>query len=313
MSLLEIGQRLRALGLTPRALATWAGTDRLSLFPIEGLAAKEPTPAALALALFVTGRDVPRTRLDLPLDEMSELGLVDLSDGMVHAEVAILPAGPSLVVCDRHDAPPTTERVCWPDDSSYHLANAIPHTRVGSWLDLGCSSAFAPLVRPEAAASIVGVELNALATSYAALGIGMSGVRHVTVEHGDLADAAPVSELVTCNAPIPDGVTGVGAGIEMWRHTDDALFERLWRVIPERLAPGGRAYAIVHAAVAAMPLERLAGDRRVVIYTPPDVAPAFGLLWWSPDGEDHLAISHRALTEERPHLDDADRGACRGL
>jgi tRNA1(Val) A37 N6-methylase TrmN6 len=305
MSLLEIGQRLRALGLTPRALAAWAGTDRLSAFPIEGLTAKEPTPAALALALFVAGRDVRRDRLDLPLDEMSELGLVDVAGDTVHAEVAILPAGLSLVVCDRNDAPPTTERVCWPDDSSYHLAHAIPRARAAAWLDLGCSSAFAPLVRPDAATAIVGLELNALATRYAALGIGLSGIGHVTVEHGDLADAAPVSELVTCNAPIPDGVTGVGAGIEMWRHTDDALFERLWRVIPERLAPGG--LAIVHAAITAMPLERLAGDRRVVLYTPPDVAPAFGLLWWAPNGEDRLAISHRALTAERPHLDDADR------
>lgn len=307
MNLVEIGQRLRGLGLTPRALAAWAGTDRLSLFPIEGLAAKEPTPAALALALFVTGRDLPANRLDLPLDEMSELGLVDVADGVVHAEVAILPAGRSLVVCDRQDAPPTTERVCWPDDSSYHLASAIPRARVASWLDLGCSSAFAPLVRPEAATAIEGLELNALATHYAELGIGLSGIGHVTVRQGDLADAAPVSALVTCNAPIPDGVTGVGAGIEMWRHTDGALFERLWRVIPERLAPGG--VAIVHAAIAAMPLERLAGDRRVVIYTPPEVSPAFGLLWWVVDGEDRLAISHRALTAERPHLDDADRGA----
>ena len=96
-------------------------------------------------------------------------------------------------------------------------------------------------------------------------------------------------------------------GIEIWRHTDDDFFARLWSVLPERVAPGG--LAIVHAALAAIPHERLAGDRRIVVYTPREAAPAFGVLWWRPDAPERLAISHRALTAERPHVDDGDREA----
>jgi hypothetical protein len=296
-----IGNALRTAGLVPRALAAWAGTDRVSMLPIEELREREPTPAATALALFVAGRDVPVDRLHVPLDELVERGLVERDSKTVHAEVAILPVARALIVCDRYDAPPTSDTVCWPDDSSYHLAGAIPHARVERWLDLGCGSAFAPLVRPEVARVIAGVDLNAEATRMAALGVELSGVQHVTIHTGDLALDRPSADLVTCNAPMPS------RGIEMWRHTDDELFERLWHVVPERVAAGG--LAVIHAAVAAMPLERLAGDKRVVIYTPPDATPAFGVLWWQPHAPERLAISHRALTAERPHLDDGDRGS----
>jgi len=305
--MIELGNRLRAVGLTPRALAAWAGTDRIPALPIDRLLASDPTQAAIALALFVAGRDVAIDRLHLPIEELLERGLVERDSTTVHAEVAILPVGRALIVCDRFDAPPTTERVCWPDDSSYHLAGAIPDGRIASWIDLCCGSAFAPLVRPEVAAQITGVELNPQAAHLARLGVGLSGVGHVTIEEGDLAIEQLPAALVTCNAPIPDRVTGVGAGIEMWRHTDDELFERLWPTIPERVAPGG--LAIVHATLPAIPFERLAGDRRIVVYTPDDVAPAFGILWWRPDAPDRLAISQRTLTAERPHLDDADREA----
>lgn len=299
----ELGTRLRSAGLTPRALAAWAGTDRISALPalVEVLALRDPTPAAVALALFVAGRDVAVERVHLPLDELAARGLIEVDTKTVHAEVAILPIGRSLIVCDRFDAPPTTERVCWPDDSSYHLAGAIPHRRVERWLDLGCGSAFAPLVRPEVAAMIAGIDLNAEAARMAALGVELSGIQHVTIEVGDLAIDQPPADLVTCNAPMP------GGGTEMWRHTDDELFARLWRVLPERVAPGG--LAIVHAELSAIPHERLAGARRIVIYTPPDAAPAFGVLWWRPDAPEGLAISHRALTAERPHIDDADHGS----
>jgi hypothetical protein len=149
----------------------------------------------------------------------------------------------------------------------------------------------------------VGVELNAEATHMAWLGVELSRIGHIVVEHGDIGIEQAPAALVTCNAPMPS--TGAQAGIEMWRHTDDEFFSRLWQVVPTRVAPGG--LAVIHAAIAAIPHERLAGDRRIVVYTPPEVTPAFGVLWWRPDAPDHLAISHRPLTRERPHVDDGDR------
>ena len=296
-----IGPALRTAGLTPRMLAGWAGTDRISALPVDVLRDREPSVAAMTLALFVAGRDVPldRVRRLLPIDEMLALGLIEASSSTVHAEVAILPAGEALVVCDRFDAPPTSTRVCWPDDSSYHLAGAIPRQHVDRWLDLGSGSAFAPLVRPEVATEITGVELNSVATHMAWLGAFLSRIGHITVEQGDIGIEQASAQLVTCNAPMPS------TGIEMWRHTDDDFFSRLWSVVPERVAPGG--LAVIHAALSTIPHERLAGDRRIVIYTPQEATPAFGVLWWRPDAAEHLAISHRPLTQQRPHVDDADR------
>jgi hypothetical protein len=306
VSLGELGALLRGAGLTPRALAAWAGTDRISQVTtlVEELAAKEPLPAAIALSLFVAGRDVAiesARGLGSIIDPLVEHDLVEVHDHTLRATMAILPVGRALVVCDRANAAPTTERVCWPDDSSYHLASAIPAGRVESWIDLGCGSAFAPLVRPELAAAITGVELNPEAARMARLGAELSGIAHLTIETADLAVELPAAPLVTCNAPMP------GGGGEMWRHTDDGFFERLWRVLPDRVAPGGTA--VVHAAVSAIPYERLGGDRTLVVYTPPEVAPAFCVLWWRPDAADRLTLAARELTAERPHLDARDRDA----
>ena len=316
MQLDEVGKHLRSAGLSPRALAAWAGTERLSTLAaprgeealVDELAAREPTPAAIALALFVAGRDiaVERARAVLPIDALLAHELVALDtradlheDGgrCLRATVAILPAGPSLVVCDRFDAPPTSDKVCWPDDSSYHLASAIPSGRVARWIDLGCGSAFAALTRPELAAEIVGVELNPSAARMARIGAALSGVGHLVVETADVAYELAPAPLVTCNAPIP------GDGIEMWRHTADGdFFARLWRVIPERTED----LAVVHAAIAAIPDERLAGERILVRYTPEDV-PGFGVLWWRPHAAERHVRTERLLTRARPHIEAADR------
>jgi tRNA1(Val) A37 N6-methylase TrmN6 len=308
IGLTELGQLLRASGLNPRALAAWAGTDRVPLLPFEELAEREPMPAAVALSLFVAGREIAIDKARaLPwspmIDALLAHELVVETHALLKATVAILPVGQSLIVCDRHDAAPTTETVCWPDDSSYHLASAIPHHRVERWLDLGCGSGFAPLVRPEAAAAITGVELSSLACDMATTSFALSGIAHASIEHGDLAIEQAPAQLVTCNAPMP------GGGIEMWKYTGresgvEDFFARLWRVVPERVAPGGSA--IVHAAMAAIPHERLPGERRIVVYTPPDEAPAFGVLAWRPDAPESLSISHRPLTRERPHVDAED-------
>jgi hypothetical protein len=305
MSLGELGQQLRAAGLTPRALAAWAGSERISLVEqhLEELVAREPMPAAVGLALFVAGRDIAIDKArGLPIDALLAHELVVEDAHRLHAAVAILPVGQSLIVCDRHDAAPTSDTVCWPDDSSYHLASAIPHARFERWLDLGCGSGFAPLARPEAAAAIVGVELNRLAVDMAITSFALSGIGHAVVEHGDLAIAQEPAQLVTCNAPMPARVSE--SVLEMWRHTGGDFFARLWATVPERVAPGG--IAIIHAALSAIPHERLPGARRIVVYTPQEVAPAFAVLAWRPDGPDGVSIAHRGLTAQRPHLDAED-------
>lgn len=301
-----LGARLRAAGLTPRALAAWAGTDRLAALParLPALAAREPGPASAALALFVAGAELALDRVRLPVDELVAAGLVERAGHRLRAPRAILPLGPSLLVCDHADAPEHRDLVCWPDDSSHHLASALDGGRRDRWLDLGCGSAFAPLVRPGLATRIVGIDINARAVAHARLGAALSGIGHLAIEEADLgADRAPAA-LVTCNAPILDGPARVTTEA-VWRRADPSLVERLWPTVRACAAPGGEI--IVHATLAAIPAE-LPGEQAIVVYTPPGTR-AFAVMWWRPDGPARRVIGARALTPARPHVDAGDRAA----
>ena len=280
--------------LTTRALKTWCGTDRISALSklLDERAPASTTPAASVLALFVAGQTLPSDRLRaLDLDELIANELIERTGDLVRARVAILPIGSALLVCDRLDAPDEREVVCWPDDSSLHLAGAIPAGRRARWLDIGCGSAFAQLARPELATELVGIDINPRALRYAALGASLSGLGRMSVA----AAADGRFDLVTCNAPLPGA-----SELAVWRHADAGFFAWLWPAIADRLAPGG--LAVVHAARRAIP-DDLAGERTIVAYADEAV------LWWRPDrdaGDAGVVEVRRALTVEQPHIEARD-------
>jgi SAM-dependent methyltransferase len=270
---------------TQRLLRAWAGTDRLSALRPDKLAALPITKASAELALFVAGVDVPTRFGDFPLAERR--------GDHWHARVAILPTARGSIICDRHDAPADDpERVCWPDDSSYHLVRSIPPGKRSSWLDVGCGSAFAMAERPEAAGRRVGIDVNPRAVAYAK--------QHADVRCADAAsfDPGETFELVTCNPPIPDGDGPI------WRGASAEIVRAMIATAGRLVAPNG--LAIIHAALEA--LTPLAGDVVIVAYTPPGER-AFGVAWWQPDGEPRQIVGHRALSTERPHIDWTDRDA----
>jgi SAM-dependent methyltransferase len=239
-----------------------------------------------------------------------ELDVITIADGLARATACVLPLARALIVCDAPELT-TDNAVCWPDDSSEHLARAIPPGRCARWLDLCCGSAYAPLARPELADEILGVDLNPRAVQYAQLGAELSGIAHVIAQQGDLAVPAGRFELVTCNAPIRGSASGRGPRPEvrapLWRATHDAtFFPRMLAATRAALAPGG--LAVFHAAREALVplLAELPGERVVVTYTPAAHDPAFCVAWWRPDAPTRLANIARALTAERPHVDAQD-------
>lgn len=297
-----LGSALRAAGLTPRGLAAWAGTDRLAALPrrLPDLAAREPVPAAAALALFVAGGELALDRVRLPLEELAAAGLVERSASRVRATVAILPLARALLVCDRADAADAPDLVCWPDDSSHHLASALPSGRRASWIDLGTGSGFAPLARPELATAITAVDVNPRAVAFARLGAALSGIGHLVVEHADVSAPRPPAALVTCNAPMPGERDAA-----VWRRAAPTFFARLWQAARAFAAPG--AEIVVHAEHAAIP-DELPGERVILVYTP-EGTRAFAVLWWRPDGPERQVRGRRELTLDRPHVDAQDRAA----
>jgi SAM-dependent methyltransferase len=205
------------------------------------------------------------------------------------------------------DAPIERDLVCWPDDSSHHLATAIPPGRRAAWLDLGCGSAFASLARPELATRIAGIDLNARAVRYAQLGAGLSGIAHLAAWAGDAGAAHDAADLVTCNAPMPADPHPLATAIpELWRRAEPGFFERLWPALRHAVRPDGMI--VVHAACeATVPaLAGAAGERVIVTYTPVG-AGGFAVAWWRPDAPDRFVAAHRALTPDRPHLEPRDR------
>lgn len=333
LGLAQVGARLRDAGLTVRALAAWAGTARVAALParLEGMPARPPTPAEAILALLVAGAEVARDRLRAPpalaavpvlIDALIAHELVEHDGDRLRARVAIVPLGPGLLVCDRMDAPIERELVCWPDDSSHHLATAIPAGRRADWLDLGCGSGFAPLARPELATRIAGIDINERAVRYARLGAELSGISHITTSLGDVGATCEPAELVTCNAPIPDPpqmarmasmerLQPVAPPLatalpEIWRTAEPGFFDRLWPALERAVRPGGMV--VVHSACeAVLPvLADARGERVIVTYTPDNVR-GFAVAWWRPDAPTRFVTARRALTPERPHMDPCDR------
>jgi SAM-dependent methyltransferase len=303
-----LGAALRYRGLAPRALAAWA-TPRLSALPhlLPSLPPAEGTTAGALLELFVAGRAMPVDRLHaVDLDALHRAELVDVAGGEARARVALLPLGGSLLVCDRLDAPAERELACWPDDSSYHLALSLPSRLSASarWLDLGCGSGFAQLLRPELAYERVGSDLNARALAYARLGGELSDVA-LAMHDSDLGETVPRGpyELVTCNAPIPDGARDPYR--PMWHETNSDFVARLFEHAARLVAPLGMV--VVHAAEDALVpiVDELRGERVMIAYTPPGVR-GFAVAWWRPDAEPRLVSARRELTAQRPHVTFAD-------
>jgi len=298
MNIRALGAQLRSAGLSPRGLAAWSGTDRISALPslLPAQITRDPVPAAVALSLFVAGVQLSVERAkNLPLDALVNAKLL-VSDGTnVYAPCAVLPLGPSLIVCDRLDAPDAVERVSWPDDSSYHLIGAIGTKRRRRWLDLGAGSGFAQLALPNLADVMVGIDINPRAVAVGRQGALLSGVDRLEVKQVgvDAIDGAR-ADLVTCNAPLPNA-----AALAIWRRADPAFFPALWPAIRRNLAEGGEA--IVHVARQAIPPD-LPGERAIVAY-----APDMAVLWWRPDAPELVATAERVLTKDRPHIDVRDR------
>jgi hypothetical protein len=275
---------------------------------LPALAARRLVPASTLLALFVAGAEVPIARLGALAAPLATGGWIDVTTTTARARWSIVPLGDSWLVCDRVDRPVARDTVCWPDDSSHHLALSIPPGRRARWLDLGTGSAYALLLRPGTAGQRIGSDLNPRALELARRGAELSNVA-VELMRSDLDADLPESlvgrcNLVTCNPPIPSRQAGSDS---LWRAAEPSDLARL--VPAARRVVAAQGMIVIHAALEILlALRDVTGERVVVEYTPPGV-PGFAVAWWRPDADDRWLHVARPLTPQRPHLTYDDRTA----
>lgn len=319
-----LGARLRARGLSERALRYCFGVSSAVHAPLHALAMRgpgpaapaSPPPAALLAHLFVAGSavavDAAERLLGPDLDALAARGLVVIDAGAVIAPVAILPVGDALVVSDRAERMHAPDAVACADDSALHTVGMVPaRARPGlRWLDVGTGAAIVPLCRPgtagATAGAIVGTDIHARALAMARTSIDLSGRRDIAVRAADLLDGAERDgpwDRVTFNAPIPATAMAQPDDAPLYRRGAGDILERFWRDVRQLVAPAGEV--IVHSwqPLAGYPAcLDLPGRVVAVRYTPPGQAPAFGVTVWQPDAPRAETLFHIELTPEAPHV-----------
>lgn len=319
-----LGARLRARGLSERALHYCFGVTCSIHAPLRALALRghgpaapvSAPPAALLAHLFVGGSpvavDAAQRLLGPDLEALEARGLVAVDAGAVSAPVTILPVGNALVVSDRADRMNTPDAVACADDSAFHTIGMVPaRTAPGlRWLDVGTGAAIVPLCRPGGARAIVATDIHERALAMARMGIDLSGRRDLVVRAADLLDGAERDapwDRITFNAPIPASAMALADDAPLYRRGPDDILDRFWRDVRPLVAPGGEV--IVHSwqALAGYPAcLDLPGRVVAVRYTPPGQAPAFGVTLWQPDAPRDATLFHIELTPAAPHV---SRGA----
>jgi hypothetical protein len=315
-----LGARLRARGLSERALHYCFGVTCSIHAPLRALAMRgpgpaaplSPPPAALLAHLFVAGSpvaaDAAQRLLGPDLDQLAARGLIVLDAGAVIAQVTILPVGNALVVSDRADRMHAPDAVACADDSAFHTIAMVPARAEPGlrWLDAGTGAAIVPLSRPGTAGAIVATDIHERALAMARMGIDLSGRRDIAVGAADLLDGAERDgpwDRVTFNAPIPASAMALADDAPLYRRGASGILDRFWRDVRPLVAPAGEV--IVHSwqPLAAYPAcLDLPGRVVAVRYTPPGQAPAFGVTVWQPAAPRAATLFHLELTPEAPHV-----------
>lgn len=286
----ELAAELAKRGLNERAVRACFGV-RVPLHARRRAAAL-PTPTELAVAavplwLLAGGHAIDeapaRRGLGALWQPLLELGVITCADGAARACVLLLPVGESLIVCLGR-APGAAGA---PDDSSAHLAGALPPGKHGRWLDVGTGNGYAPLAARGRAAEVLATDVDAAALDCARAGARLSGAAELSIRRADLLEGADTGwDVISFNAPIPTAEPAAD------------LLGRFWEQAARAIAPDGEV--IVHSVVRdATPRP---GRTVVARYTPAGIRPAFAVTRWQPGKPDEQVEIEIGLTAERPHV-----------
>lgn len=273
----ELADSLAGAGLSEaRAIAAYGGATGIHAARLAGRAAPLAiTGASAALELLVAGRSIDRAAAAaLPVAALVDAGLIAIDGERLAPRARVIPHRGRLLACRADQLP---------DDSSLHLAGALPRGRRGRWLDVGTGCGLALLLAPQLAALRLGTDIDAAAIELARTGALLCRQPAIELAVSDLFDAVSGRfDLISFNAPLP---------------LPAPLIERFWAGAADHLAPGGEV--LVHASG---PVPELPGELAIARYTPEASPQSFAVARWRPAGAAGRREIAVELSVERPHI-----------
>lgn len=224
------------------------------------------------------------------LDALEGMGLVEVVDGRVSAELTLTEWNGLLIASDtlwQHrdargafgagDIP--TDAVLNPIFDSYAFAATLPARRAASCLDLCTGSGVVALHASRTHGEVLGVDIAPRSVAFARFNAALNGIDNATFVEGDLfAGIDGQFDTLAANPPyIPTRTPPPGTSFWAGGEDGDALTTAILRGLPTHLAVGGYACLVgffLHrlregCLVVTPDLAQLAPGCDVVLHTAP--------------------------------------------
>jgi hypothetical protein len=219
------------------------------LHVLEGRGPLAPLVKLFQLAVAIPRAEAEEALAIAPLEQLEELGLLDLSDGSVRSRAALTPVGDLVVASDwepEDRAPDRPDHVLGVSLPSRILACLAVQRPVENALDVGTGCGVQALLAARHAPRVVATDVSQRALRFTEFNALLNGLDRVECRLGSLFE--PVEgetfDAVSCNPPYvlspetdyvfrDSGLPG------------DSFCETLVRSVPEHLSEGGIAHALV--------------------------------------------------------------------
>jgi hypothetical protein len=245
------GEAVReALGTRSDMLLASADTPLLRR-RLEGLEPLGTMTALLVLGAPMEEAGVARAFAPLELDELTSLGLVERSGGLVESPVRLVPHEDVLIASDPTGEKRPPEHVAGVHNASVTLAQLTVRRPVEAALDVATGCGIQAILAARHSGRVVATDVNERALNFAAFNAALAGADNVELRAGSYLEPAADERfgLAVCNPPYvisPENDY-------LFRDSElpgDAVSERVVRSLPGALEEGAFGSAVISWARA---------------------------------------------------------------
>jgi SAM-dependent methyltransferase len=222
-----------------------------------GRTLEKPVDAMIQLfcdCLYVREDELARVLPDAGIRTLDALDLLARDaemPGMVFATAAILPMGPTLLVCDRGNAPdgsacPLPPDVVYPAifKNTSDFVDRLPETSCEALLDIGTGTGIAAMRGARYAGHVWATDISHRCELFAEINRRLAGLENMTVVVGDMyapVEGLTFDRIVTHPPYIP--AKQIGLVFRDGGEDGEQIIRRVVEGLPRFLRPGGTFYA----------------------------------------------------------------------